>query len=84
MANVTLSIEEEILKRARIRAIEQGTSVNAVVRDFLAAYAGIDDERRARRRFVELAGASPAGGAGTGRGWAREDLYAERVRWPRS
>lgn len=40
MTEVTLKIDDEVLKRARIRALERGTSVNAVVRDYLASYAG--------------------------------------------
>lgn len=84
MSNLTLTIEEETLKRARIRALEQGTSVNAVVRSFLESYAGADDERRALRRFVEISEASDAGSRAEGRGWKREDLYEERLRWPRS
>lgn len=35
MANLTLKIDEEMLRRARIRALEHGTSVNAVVREFI-------------------------------------------------
>jgi Family of unknown function (DUF6364) len=84
VTNLTLSIEEETLKRARIRALEQGTSVNAIVRTFLESYAGIEDERRALRRFVEIAEGSGVGARGTGRSWTREDLYEERLRWPRS
>jgi hypothetical protein len=84
VSNLTLTIEEEVLRRARIRAIEQGTSVNAIVREFLTSFAGIDDERRARRRFVEIARESSSGSGGQGRGWRREDLYEERLRWPRS
>jgi plasmid stability protein len=84
VSNLTLTLEEEVLRRARIRAIEQGTSVNAVVREFLTSYAGMDDERRARRRFVEIAEESSAGNEGRDRQWRREDLYEERVRWPRS
>lgn len=84
MSNVTLSIGDETLKRARIRAIEQGTSVNAVVRAFLESYAGAEDARRAIRRFLEIADRSDAGAAGQGRDWSRQDLYEERVRWPRS
>lgn len=84
MTNLTLSIDEETLKRARIRALEQGTSVNAVVRAFLGSYAGVDDENRALRRFVEIAEGSGAGARGKGRRWRREDLYEERLRWPRS
>lgn len=38
MTNLTLSLDEELVKRARIRAIEEGTSLSAKVREFLAAY----------------------------------------------
>jgi len=40
MANLTITVDDEILKRARLRATEQGTSVNAVVREYLEQYAG--------------------------------------------
>lgn len=79
MANLTLAIDDALLRRARIRALEQGTSVNAVVRELLAAYA--DDRAVAgRRRVVALARASVAGSAAPGRSWRREDAYAERDR----
>ena len=84
MTNLTLSIDDETLKRARIRALEQGTSVNSVVREFLQSYAGPATEERALRRFVELAEGTGAGATGGGRRWKREDLYEERLRWPRS
>jgi plasmid stability protein len=35
MSNLTITIDEETLRRARIRALEQGTSVNALLRDYL-------------------------------------------------
>lgn len=41
MASLTIVIESDTLKRARMRALEEGTSVNAVVRDYLADYAGM-------------------------------------------
>ena len=88
VSNLTLSLDEEILRRARMRALEQGTSVNAVVRDFLISYAGLADELRTRAAFVALsdqAGAAVAGAARRApRRWRREELYEERVRWPRS
>jgi len=84
VVNLTLSVDEETLKRARIRALEQGTSVNAVVRTFLESYGGVEDERRALLRFVEIAEGSDAGSRGKRRSWTREDLYEERLRWPRS
>ena len=84
MANLTLSIDENLLRRARIRALERGTTVNAVVREFLESYATEEERRAARRRLVEHARASVAGAEGRGRDWAREELYEGRVRWPRS
>lgn len=80
MSNLTLAIDEETLKRARIRALEQGTSVNAVVRDFLESYAGMEDERRALARFLEVAEQSGAGAEGTGRAWSRSEIYDDVTR----
>lgn len=38
MINLTLSIDEELAKRARIKAIGEGTSLSAKVREFLTSY----------------------------------------------
>ena len=40
MANLTIAIEDDLLKKARLKAVEDGTSVNAVVREFLREYTG--------------------------------------------
>ena len=40
MANLTITVDDEVLKRARLRATEQGTSVNSIVRQYLEQYAG--------------------------------------------
>jgi hypothetical protein len=79
MANLTLTIDEDVLRRARIRAIEQKTSVNAVVREFLESYAGIDDAERALAEFIELAKKSTASSGPEGRTWTREDIYEDRL-----
>lgn len=42
MTNLTISLDESIVRKARIRAIEEGTSVSAKVREFLAQYAKVD------------------------------------------
>ena len=84
VANLTLAIDEDLLRRARIRALEQGTSVNAVVREFLESYAGSADRARNMRRFLDLAAETRAGSRGWSRQWRREDLYDDRVSWPRS
>ncbi len=75
MANLTLTIDESVLRRARIRALEEGTSVNAVVRQHLQRYAGDDDSRDAMRRILELARKSRASSGPSGRTWTRDELY---------
>jgi len=74
MANLTLKIEDDVLKRARIHAIEDGTSVNEIVRKYLEAYAVTRADRiRAMKRLLELADRLK-GGSG-GRKTPREELY---------
>jgi hypothetical protein len=40
-ANVTLRVEADVLTWARTRALFAGTSVNTLIRDFLAEYAAV-------------------------------------------
>ena len=79
MANLTLTIDDTVLRRARIRALEQHTSVNAVVREFLETYAGVDERVDAMASFLNLADRSDSGSASSGRSWRREDIYEERT-----
>ena len=39
MANLTITVDDEVLRRARVRATEQGTFVGIILRDYLEAYA---------------------------------------------
>lgn len=74
MANLTIVIEGDTLKRARMRALEEGTSVNAVVRDYLADYAGMKAKKeKALNDLLRLSQSTK-----TRRGnrqWNREDLH---------
>ena len=40
MTNVTLSINEDDLKQARLQALQDGTSLNSIIRDFVKSYIG--------------------------------------------
>ena len=74
MANLTIAIEDDVLKKARLRAVDQGTSVNAVVREFLREYTGkTSRQAEAGRRLIELVhrNATVVGPIA----WSREDLY---------
>ena len=77
--NLTIAIDDELLRRARIRALTQGTSVNAVLREFLESYAGSDAETTARNKLAKLARTSTASSGPAGRSWTRDEIYAERV-----
>lgn len=79
MANLTVVIDDDVLLRARKRALDEGTSVNAVVREQLEAYAGQDEAAAAMRHFLELADASTASSGPEGRTWTRDDLYDRHV-----
>lgn len=74
MKNITLSVDEQVLAVVRRYALEQDSSVNALVRGFLVGIAGREDRaRQARRRLRGLSGRSPAriGGKSS----RREDLH---------
>jgi plasmid stability protein len=50
MSNLTISVDDQLIKRARVRALEQGTSLSAKVREFLHEYVnepriGLDKQR---------------------------------------
>ncbi len=85
MTNLTITVDDEVLRQARIRAIEEGSSVNAVLREYLARYVA-DRDRSERDRAVLrgiVAHALAHQGRSGGRRVRREELYEERVQWPR-
>lgn len=85
MANLTITVDEGTLKRARIRALEEDTSVNAVLREYLEEYAGRRQEQiEAARRIIQASRESGSGSGPGGRKWKREDAYEERLgRYPK-
>jgi hypothetical protein len=81
VANLTISVDDEVLKRARMRALAQGTSVNAILAERLKAFAGESDaQAHATRSLIALAKGSREGAKtpGKGRGsrrWSRDELH---------
>ncbi len=75
MTNLKLTIDDDVLKKAHMRAAAEGTSVNALVRDQLESYAGVrEDRRRAVQAILDIAATSQAGSGS--RTWSRYELYA--------
>jgi hypothetical protein len=75
MTNLTLTIDDELLKRARIRALEQDTSVNALVRTYLEQLAARRPDREAMDAFLVMTESIHAGSGHGGRSWTRDELY---------
>jgi hypothetical protein len=72
--NVTLSIDERLVARAREKAEALGKSLNQLIRDYLQTVAGIDDSERSIEEFRRLSG------QGNSRGWRfnREEIHSRR------
>lgn len=78
MANLTITVDEGTSKRARMRALEEDTSVNAVLREYLEEYAGRRREQlEAAHGILESSRNSTSGSGPGGRKWKREDAYDE-------
>lgn len=74
MKNITLSVDEAVIRTVRLYAAERGSSVNALVREYLANLAKREDRaRRARQRIRELSEQSTAR-IGS-HSWTREDVH---------
>lgn len=78
--NITLSIDEHLVKRARERLRAMGKSVNEEIRDHLRKVAGDDDVEKA----IEFLRRTSGQGDSRGWKWNREDAYEDRLKWPRN
>jgi len=78
MANLTIAIDDELLRAARIKAVAQGTSVNEICREAIERFASQDARRTQRtRRLLTLADRLAAA---PGPGWpGRDTLYDEAL-----
>jgi len=79
VANLTIAVDEDVLQRARVRAAEQGTSVNAVLREQLIRFADPAAGDRAADSFLALARERAGRSTGGRRSWSREELHLERL-----
>ena len=51
--NITLSADEELIDRARLRATQEKTTLNAVFRQWLARYAGSETSSQEYRELMK-------------------------------
>ncbi|MGB1110117.1 MAG: hypothetical protein ACPG4N_07160 [Gammaproteobacteria bacterium] len=81
MTNLTISIDDETLKQARIRALQENTSVNALVGQFITNYANEDKLRQERMATLQslFDHADKHGIDRDGEKWDRDSLYEPRL-----
>lgn len=86
MASLTIAIDPETLEAAQLEAERRKTSLEQMFAEYVASVAHdtkTDAEREGnRRRLLDLMYSSPL--ATIDRPLTREEIYAERTRWPRS
>jgi len=76
MSNITLTVDDKVIRKVRKLAVDRDTTLTAMVRDFLQSVAAREEleqrrgVERLRRSFKSLSRHMGK------RGWTREDLYA--------
>jgi hypothetical protein len=74
MPNLTITVDAKVLKKARIKALEEGTSVNALLRSFLERYVrDVEVRKKAIDDILALSRSSRA--ASGGKRWTRDELH---------
>lgn len=74
MANLTITVDDGTLKRARLRALQRDESVNAYLAESLRRYADADDADPMTRVLVAAERSTSGSGRG-GRSWNRDELH---------
>lgn len=69
--NLTLSIDEQTVARARRKAEALGKSLNQIIRDYLEKLAGADDPEKSIEEYKRLSG------QGHSKGWRfnRDEIH---------
>jgi hypothetical protein len=75
--NVTISIDDALLEKARKLAEERGTSLQELLRDYLRSLVGDAPGHEVADELLELM--RTRGGRSGGRGFVRDDAYEGRV-----
>ncbi|MGB8380079.1 MAG: hypothetical protein WCG47_02320 [Dermatophilaceae bacterium] len=74
MVNLTITVDDATLKRARVRAAQRGESVNGYLAQMLRSYADTPDQATL---FGEIAAIAQQyqGSRSPGRRWTRDELH---------
>ena len=87
--NVTVQLDDEVIAKVKVLAAQRGTSISGLVAAEITKLSEQRERYERAKRDALARLAAPAeyssdvdDSTGTGRGWTREELYAERTdRW---
>ena len=74
MANITLKIDEKLLKKARKLALQRETSINAIIRKGLEEFVSSDLSREAAIKGLDAFFHRSRARVGT-KNWTRDELH---------
>jgi hypothetical protein len=74
--NLTLSVDEALVERARESARQRGTSLNALIREYIEVLAGITGDQ-ALAAFESMW--DRPGKSSSGKALDRDEIYEERL-----
>jgi hypothetical protein len=75
VTNLTLALDEDLVRRARRKAAERGTTLNAIVRDYLESLVGPSPAEEGIAMVLDLAAQSPFSVGERGIAWTRDELH---------
>jgi len=78
MANLTLSLDDELLQKAREAALRDHTSVNALVREYLERY--VDARSRRMEALDALDALADRTRSASRESWTRDSLHERGAR----
>ena len=75
MSNITMTLDDEVIRKVKRIAVEKNTTLTGIVRDYLTRIAKREDQR-VEEVIVQLSDAMNAPGARVGKiTWTRADLH---------
>ena len=78
MASLTISVHEQLLERARARALTDGTTIEALLQEYLKAFAGAGDlQARALADLLQLSAAATSRRGSAS--WSRSELHRRKA-----
>lgn len=78
--NITLSVDEQLVERVREKLRANGKTVNQEIREHFAHIAGDDQLEQDIEFLVKTSG---MGRPNADWKWNRDEIYEDRLKWPR-